>query len=88
MGERVRLLDGSFATVTRVQVEHAPCADPAWQPGMSAAGTLGTAADAQTGTSQVYVDLYGLTPQQAQSVKATVLGGPNNLRKRIFFLEP
>jgi hypothetical protein len=26
------LLDGSFATVTRVQVEHAPCADTAWLP--------------------------------------------------------
>lgn len=53
-GERLWLLDGSFATVIRVQVEHAPCADPAWKPGMPAKGTLGTQADPQTGTFTTY----------------------------------
>jgi len=54
VGERLRLLDGSFATVTRVQAEHAPCADPDWIPGAAAKGTHGTQADPHTGTFTTY----------------------------------
>lgn len=54
VGERLRLRDGSFATVTRVQVEQAPCFEPAWIAGSAVTGTLGTHADPHTGRFTTY----------------------------------
>lgn len=54
VGERLRLLDGTLATVERIQIEMAPCLDPDWSGGTPTVGRLGALANPETGTFTTY----------------------------------